>query len=175
MAYLYHMVPEGMRGNVLYPLNRLKEIYPETYEKQAVKYAGRDHVMRQSIPRLDCLWNDALHLTAVHPQDVKNALLAAGKDSWSKSFYAIEASRLDPKDVVVYLFKTGGRNATVPKDEFVPYAVDDVQKYAVIPQATKDYYKTALANDGRVLLFNLIPHVLYKGTIDVSDAKILTV
>ncbi|MBK8551651.1 MAG: hypothetical protein IPL53_11555 [Ignavibacteria bacterium] len=70
MNYLYHRVPKNLRGNVLYPLNTLKEIHPDLYEQQASKYAGREHITCQIIPILNCLWNDVLHFSAVNPEEI---------------------------------------------------------------------------------------------------------
>lgn len=67
---LYHMKPFDMRGDVLYPLNAMKDIYPDIYEKQIAKYD--DHPSRKKlplrrIPKLDCLWNDVIQCAPVHP------------------------------------------------------------------------------------------------------------
>ena len=42
MNYIYHRVPKEMRGEVLFPLNTLKETEPDLYEKESAKYVGRD-------------------------------------------------------------------------------------------------------------------------------------
>ncbi len=68
MIYLYHSVPKNLQGNILYPLNTLKEKHPEIYEQQVSKYVGREHMTQQRIPILDCLWNDVLHFSAVNPK-----------------------------------------------------------------------------------------------------------
>ncbi len=82
--YLYHWVPDDMIGDTLYPLNILKHTHPDLYTKKVSKYIGREKVMDQIIPILDCLWNDVLHFTAVHPKDVKDALIKAGSKKFSK-------------------------------------------------------------------------------------------
>ena len=63
-----------MEGETLYPLNKLKDVYSNIYEEARSKYKGREAVMRHKIPYLNCLWNDVLHLTVVHPQKLKDAL-----------------------------------------------------------------------------------------------------
>lgn len=40
-----------MRGDVLYPLNTLKTLHPDLYEFHVGKYAGREYLMDQKIPR----------------------------------------------------------------------------------------------------------------------------
>ena len=77
MNYVYHMIPPLMRGNVLYPLNQLKEVYPELYKEQVEKYNGREWVRKGQILPLNCMWGDVLHLSAVHPAEIQKALLEA--------------------------------------------------------------------------------------------------
>jgi hypothetical protein len=46
MTVVYHGVPRGMVGSVLYPLNQLHAIAPDRYAFQKAKYAGRKAVLR---------------------------------------------------------------------------------------------------------------------------------
>jgi len=62
MNYLYHGVPKQLEGNILYPLNILKDKCPEVYEKEVSKYVGREHVKENRIPAFNCLWNDVFIL-----------------------------------------------------------------------------------------------------------------
>ena len=70
MAFIYHKVPADMSGNILYPLNVMEKINPEIYEKAVKKYEGREYLMREVIPWLNCLWNDVLHFSIVHPTKI---------------------------------------------------------------------------------------------------------
>jgi hypothetical protein len=79
MPYVYHAVPHLMKGTVLYPLNELKDREPALYDAHSTKYEGRKHLMKERIPLLDdCLWNDVLFLTAVHPAKFRKAYESAG-------------------------------------------------------------------------------------------------
>jgi hypothetical protein len=73
-SYLYHMVPADMQGTVLHPLNSLKQSHPELYVAKASKYQGREHVMDQFLPTLECAWNDVLHFTAINPEELKRSI-----------------------------------------------------------------------------------------------------
>lgn len=79
MNYLYHWVPKDLQGDTLFPLNTLKEKYPDLYKKEASKYVGREQIMQDVLPILNCLWNDVLHFSAVHPSLVKEALFESGR------------------------------------------------------------------------------------------------
>jgi hypothetical protein len=85
--YLYHRVPKDMRGNTLHPLNQLKKVSPDIYAQKVKKYEGRLEILERKIPALDCLWNDVLHLTAVHPTVLNAAFESVGKN-YNLRFYA---------------------------------------------------------------------------------------
>jgi hypothetical protein len=176
MSYLYHRIPEKLEGTVLYPLNALKEIYPDIYKKEAQKYIGREQITQQRIPALDCLWNDVLHFTAVHPQEVKQALIEAGRTKdFTMSYYQIDPHMLDPKLSIVYLYAHTNKDKSKEPENFEPYNSDDIGKFSIMPQATKDYYKQQIAKGERALLYVRVPHILYKGSLDVSNCPIITV
>jgi hypothetical protein len=71
---LFHTAPNRMVGTVLYPLNELEDVDPETWRQERKKYAGREQVLEKRVLPLNCLWNDVLHLSAVHPADIIAAL-----------------------------------------------------------------------------------------------------
>lgn len=166
MNYLYHKVPEGMLGNILYPLNQLKHIDPALYEKQKSKYIGREQVMLQNIPILNCLWNDVLHFTAIHPSEITKAL----KDGRKVKYYQINALEFDSNKAVVYLYSKPG----VPDaEEFIPFDPDQVSKFSKISQQTLNYYNEMLLMNKKPLLYHLSPHILFKGSIDISLSTII--
>jgi hypothetical protein len=173
--YLYHWVPKGMKGNTLYPLNVLKEKFPELYEQKAKKYEDRMQVMGWRIPTLDCYWNDVIHLIAVHPRVAKQALKDTGYDKeYSVSCYEIDPSSLPPEKTTVCMYtEEPAQGDQFKADEFVPFDVQDMEKYSVIPQRTKDYYKKCIENDRIPLSFPWVPHIFYKGSIDVENLKIV--
>lgn len=176
MAFLYHLVPPAMQGSVLYPLNDLKDIYPDTYAYEIKKYEGREHVMEQKIPPWNCEWNDALFLSPVDPAVIKRTLQELGFPFQKEiSYYEIDAKVLDPKKTIVFLFPpTKKKGDTAKEEDFLPYNSNDMEKYTTIPEATVTYFKKAIANGRKPLLYVYIPHILYRGGLDVNTAKIRT-
>lgn len=59
------MKPKNLAEDTLYPLNVLKDRYPEQYREHAAKYDWRLELMDIVIPKLNCLWNDVLMFTFV--------------------------------------------------------------------------------------------------------------
>jgi hypothetical protein len=90
--YLYHMVPNDMTGSVLQPLNTLKESHPDLYVSKAEKYKGREHLMDIMIPTLECKWNDVLHFSPIHPQELKEAFEEAGMKWSERKFFNLTLS-----------------------------------------------------------------------------------
>lgn len=171
MEYLYHRVVENIQGTTLYPLNQLKDIYPDIYEKHLEKYEGREHVLESRIPPpLDCLWNDVLHFTAVPPQILFNNLTEAGFNAeelvW-KRWFKIPAELLDPKKTMVCLYRRDVRLVPEARD-FHPYDPSKIAEYRTVPRETKEYYKQQQVLGKRPLFFHRVPHVLFKGTIDTT-------
>lgn len=174
MPYLYHRVPKEMEGNVLFPLNRLKETLPAIYEREVRKYEGREQLLEKRIPALDCLWNDVLHLVAVEPGTLNAALRDAGKD-FALRFYEIDADSLDRRKMVVYLYKTPAfGDAEVPEDEWEPFDVARLPQYGVLPQQTSDYYRNMIAQGKDPLMFPLVPHIFYRGSINIAGLRIVS-
>jgi hypothetical protein len=172
MNYIYHLVPKEMSGEVLFPLNTLKETEPDLYEKESAKYVGREQIMQDKLPILNCLWNDVLHLSAVHPSLVKEALLEAGRTkSFHSEFYEIDPHLLDPENTIVYLYKNNKRGDKLKEDNFAKYNPDDIAQYSAMPTETKDYYKEMYMQGKNPLLFHKIPHILYRGSLDVSKVR----
>jgi hypothetical protein len=173
MNYLYHFVPENMQGTVLYPLNVLKDIYPELYPNQSSEYSGREHVMEIRIPTLDCLWNDVLHFTAIHPGEVKQALLEAGRKNLPEfKCYQVDSHLLDPALTTVYLHRL---EKTMSPENFTQYDPEKITEYMHLPEITKQYYKEMTDKGEKSLLFHRTPHILYKGSLDTKDLPIITV
>lgn len=176
MKCLYHFVPENMKGETLFPLNQLKGEFPEIYAKEAQKYVGREIVMQKSIPFLDCLWNDVLHLTAVPPKRIKEELEKAGKKTIPFRYFKIDPSTLDASRAIIYLYRSDlSRGDQMREENFVRFNIKTFSQYGEISDATRTHYKAMAEKKERPFVFLYVPHILYKGTIDVSGLEIIEV
>lgn len=173
--YLYHMVPEDMQGAILHPLNSLKEVYPELYISKAGKYENRKYIMEQFIPTLQCVWNDVLHFSAINPIELKQALIEAGMNPEEMKFYQIDPKLLDPKQTTIYLYQERTIEADTDLENFSEYNTEKLIEHSVLSQITKDYYKERISKGEKPLLFVGIPHILHKGSLDISNLPIITV
>lgn len=174
-TFLYHRVPEGMRGNVLYPLNALKGVHTDLYVHEAGKYRGREHIMEQFLPTLEAAWNDVLHFTAVDPHELKQALIDAGMEPKEMKFYQVDPALLDPSSATIYLYQDKSSDSKMSPDNFLEFNPDALEQHATLPEETRVYYKRMFAEGGKPLLFLGVPHILHKGPLDVSSLPIITV
>lgn len=170
--FVYHRVPDSMLGSVLYPLNELKSILPDVYEEQVKKYEHRKYLLTATIPILNCLWNDVLHLSPVNPTQIKTAYQELGQSIELKSFQ-IDATRLEKEKTIFYLHKYPEADRLKP-DNWGQFSTEKLAEYTELPKKTIEYYKTQFEAGLRPLIYVWVPHILYLGSIDVIDSAIVS-
>ncbi len=57
--------------------------------------------------------------------------------------------------------------------DFETFSPENLSRYSSVPQATIDHFKSAKENSETPLMFLWVPHVLYRGKINVEKLKIL--
>ncbi|MDQ7797406.1 MAG: hypothetical protein RDU76_00495 [Candidatus Edwardsbacteria bacterium] len=165
---VYHKVPDELQGDTIYPLNRLKDIFPGVYQKQAAKYTGRENLLQRKVPILNCLWNDVIHLTAINPKIIFSYLRQIGFEYPLHGFYEIDFSKLDP-DYCIEMIYSGGER------KYRKIESDNFPKVENLPAETIEYFKNCWKEKTHPLLFKGIPHILYKGAINIKGTAIIEV
>ena len=163
-----------MAGSVLHPLNELRESAPEIWRREVAKYEGREQVLDMRVPLLDCLWNDVLHFSPVHPSVVVAALGAAGFEEDRRRFFEIGADLLDPAQTVVFLNSTDREHRFDP-EQWSWFDASMVARLSSLPELTRAYYAECAREGWTPLRFAHVPHVLFRGSLDVSDATVVRV
>ena len=176
MNYLYHMVPDVLKGEKLLPQNLLKIKYPELYKESMKKYKGRKNILNRKIHYLNCYWSDVIFLSPVHPKKIARALKTAGKKSTQKiRFYKINPKKLNPEKIIVYLYKYDTMDQKERKDNFTSFSTKNLSKYNKVPNKTLKYYREEIKQGRRPLLYHLIPHIIYKGSLFIKDTEIIEI
>ena len=180
MTPLYHLLSDDLRGDVLHPLNRLRDLHPDLHARYARKYRGREALMERRVPGLDCLWNDVLHLSPVHPALIRDAKrgLGLGRPEGGRAVAVIDPERhgLTSGNIAVWLSPTRAKgDMTVSAEDWAPYAPAFVAANTHMPERTLAHYRSAKANGHPTFLFVGIPHVLHRGSIDLRGAEIVRV
>ncbi len=172
MSYFYHGIPEHMNGDSLIPLNEMMSVDPELRAKYLEKYIGREEILERKIPLLDCLWNDVVQLLPLHPRKLFELQQQLGivEELPSYRYFQIETSQLDPHKTVVY-FKTAPGEENVTVKWLSDVNLDDLQD---VPPATVDYYKSMIGTGEPVFNYQFVPHIVYKGLIEVSGVEVVS-
>ena len=175
---LYHRVPDPMFGKILYPLNRLAEINPALASAHAEKYRGRENLMAVRLPILDCLWNDALHLSPVHPAKIKTALLESGypeKELGLRRFFAVDPRTLKPGRAVFFRnSKDTQGKYDFPEGDFSVFDDGSYRELDDVPEDQRRYFARIKNEGGRPLLWARTPHVFYLGELPIAGHEIVS-
>ncbi len=166
---LYHFVPQDQIGDILYPLNELKEKSPELYKQHLAKY---DDIKEKDveIPGFG-YWNDCVNLMPVSPGLVKKELQSYGHDTnWQWRFYKIDAEKLDVSKLMILVMT---EEDGLFKREFILFSKETFEKYCHIGEATRAIFQQAKDNNEQPNTFARIPHVLYKASIDTTGLEIV--
>ena len=152
-----------MIGTFLLPLSELRTDHPEVYEREIAKYKDRPGLPQTRIPLHDCLWNDVIHCSPIHPHLLYRAWCEAGKANLPEAkFYRIPIERVAGLPMVIM------RGRSFMRIDSKSYAELDC-----VPHETLSWY-TRLVREGRFGgHFVGIPHILVKGPIDVRDLDII--
>ncbi len=167
--YMYHHVPDDQIGDVIYPLNQLKEKFPDIYEKQFAKY---DNIQEKDveIPGFG-YWNDCVNLMPVSPGLVKKELEKYGHDTnWQWRFYKIDPEKLDGSKLILMVMNEN--NGTLERT-FIPFSKEAFNKYCHIGEATRTCFQKAKENNEQPNTFTRVPHVLYKNSINTKNLEIV--
>lgn len=175
---VYHLMPKNLAGETFHPLNTLKTLHPVVYEKHIQKYCGREQVLQRPIPILNCLWNDVLFFTNVHPKAILEGFIAAGQQ-WRPQQWAVAdtvTAGFSGQNAVIYHpdpERTKGDFA-VQSERFAPFVEGEIQAVHELPSATLTYYIEAAARGEPIFAWRGLPHVLFRGSIGLADVDLLT-
>ena len=173
MSFIYHGVPDDMRGTHLIPLSGMRRQDPKLAAEYAKKYDGRrKKVMERRIPLLDCRWDDVVQLLPLHPQKVFALQKELGliTEIYPYRFYKINVADLDPDKTAVF-FKTAAGEDNVETKWLKDVDLHSLQD---LPEATRAYYETLMGTGELPFNYQFIPHIVYKGELDISTAQIIT-
>ncbi|MFJ7667392.1 group-specific protein [Lysinibacillus sp. NPDC097195] len=178
--FIYHMVPQEMIGNMLIPLNSLKQAYPHLYEKYSMKYYNhpeRANLLKRQVPKLNCLWNDVLHFLPIHPYSIYETITSLGIEPKANlQFYKIPIQNLKFNYNAMYLYSKEnyrGPSEEINQDEIRIIDIDDYKEITELPLATIEYYRTEKEQGSDFGLFPFIPHLLSHGEVAIQGVEII--
>jgi hypothetical protein len=180
---LYHMCAPDFRGELIYPLNGLKPVYPDLYEREQVKYEGREGVLRYVVPGLGVTWTETVNLSALHPRHLlaeRRRLGVPFSNLLTRRVLEIPIERLCGHKAVTYASSAHWINssphdptaaAEPPLADFSPFDAGAHLEPTSVPALHTEYLLRQLQRGERALAFVFIPHVLVASAIDVSGLQ----
>lgn len=172
--HVFHLVPQQLQGNTLYPLNRLQEIAPDIARQIAKKYAGRESVRERYIPPLDCLWNDVLMFCPVHPSQIMQTFREEGFDLKARRWFKIPLSRLELQNAAVYFSRNQAfGDHSIDGNDFVSLAQSNFDSLTRLPEALRKHIQIARSENRSPFMFVGVPHILYKGALQIEGIEIV--
>lgn len=173
MHYFYHAVPEKMEGTALLPLSSITKQNSKLGNTYKEKYKGRKEVANQRIPQLDCTWSDVIQMIPLDPSKVFAAQQEMGIDTPAlpKKYYKIPIRSLDPNQTIIF-FKEAPGEKYIRYESLSEVDLADIQE---VPSSTLVYYKMCAISRQIPFNFQFIPHVCYKGEIDVSTLEVVAI
>jgi hypothetical protein len=172
-SFVYHWVPAAMVGSTLYPLNDLEQREPDVWRRERAKYDGRKHVLEVPVPPLDCLWNDVLHFSPVHPAEIVAALVAAGLQPLRRRTFVVDTAALDPERTVIFLNRGDSGGERIDADQWRTFDPALLLELSDLTEPTRRYYRECAAQGTRPLLYGYLPHVLFRGPLETRDLQVL--
>ncbi len=171
------MKPIPFVGNSLIPLNQMDR-ESDIYKHHVQKYNGREDLMKEMIPKLNCKWNDVVQFSALDPQQIVNQLRMI--DPHFKllrtEYFKVHIDQiLEKYEAVIFDRKSKQSHGefSIYEDE-VTILNKSYQEIKNIPQETFTFWDEVSKHGGKYLWFAYIPHVLVKGEIDTTEFEIYT-
>ena len=179
MRFVYHLCAEDFRGTALLPLNALRAAHPDVYDREVVKWAGRESVLDWRVPHLGVAWGDTVNLAALDPAQLVRARRRLGvpfSRLLERRVVRIPVERIADQPAVVYDSRTHWLNsrpgeavrATPPAEEFTPFDADTYEELTSVPRPHLDYLSEQRAAGRPALGFVFVRHVLVAGPVDIG-------
>lgn len=179
VPFVYHLCADDFRGTSLLPLNSLRAAHPDVYDREYVKWAGRESVLQWRVPHLGVAWGDTVNLSALDPVHLIEARRRLGipfSRLMERRVVRIPVQRIAGQPAVVYDSRSHWLNSrpgqqvrsTPPEDEFTAFDADTYQELPEPPQLHLDYLSEQLAAGEPALGFVFVRHVLVAGPVDID-------
>ena len=176
LSYIYHLKPEPMLGNSLIPLNQMDRD-SDLYKEHVKKYEGRETLMKKTLPKLNCLWNDVVQFSAIDPQILLNELVKLQPNMKLKRFeyYKIHKNEiLKNYNAVIYTAdnsRVKGDRSPINENEVVIFD-GSYAELTEIPKKTKEVWSESILSPGALLWFPFVPHIFINEQVSIEEAQV---
>ena len=105
-------------------------------------------------------------------------MLQAGHQWTPQSWFKIDPVKVgcNQRNTVIYYSRPKEKgDFTTKREDFQAFSLEELDHIRIIPVETVSYYREVIIRGETPFIFVCIPHVLYRGNIDVSDTSIIKV
>jgi hypothetical protein len=168
-----------MVGDVLYPLNTLRQLYPLVYEREMIKYQDHPHsqdLQTRRIPKLNCLWHDVIHCSAIHPNLLYRALKERDLPVRAeRTFFQIPLASLQAGQAVVLQTSIRDDPAAPIDDEAVNWLdFTTYRELALVPPNALEWYDQLTLLKRTIGLFVGVPLILIPSPISIKQSRVIS-
>lgn len=170
---LYHSAVGPDHGDDILPMHVIRDRHPDLYGRHRSHYDGREWVLEQPVPPLDCRWGDVVFFSPVDSQLIFEALAESGRDVTSKPFPTMDAGVLDPARTCIRLMRkssTGPEAEPADADDYLPYTTATLRAVSRISYAAVQRLRT-LGADEPWLPWVDVPHILHRGPVPIRHLR----
>jgi hypothetical protein len=170
---LYHSPLRRAAGDELLPLNLLHDRHPEIYRQHRRRYDGREWVLDQRVPPLNCTWGDVVFFSPVDSTLIFEALHESGRTTGIPDSWTMDAGLLDPASTCIRLMRmsrTGPEAKPADADDFLPYTTGTLRAVSRVTHAALERLRQ-LGPDEPLLPWVDVPHVLHRGPVPLRHLR----
>ncbi len=174
---LYHRVPDNLKYDEIMSLNQLELIDQELFDSGNWKYLNRPELKKIKIPTLNCLWNDVIFMSPVHPAQIKKALEGSGIEVKQQQ----EWFEICPQDCgfnsfnsTIFMYSSASSDSS-DLNEYRSFSMDNIKPLNKLKPEVTAYYKECAIQGSKPMVFHLIPHVMHKGKLSLDKLSIIRV
>lgn len=177
--FVYHFKPTNMSGDFLVPLNSMQELLPAAYEEHIKKYKGREQMLKQKIPMLNCLWNDVVHLSSINPQIILNMwrekdLFEHAKIPKEIEVYKIPVELLNEETTICFQsLNYDFYEYTADLEKYSKFNKETFKEQTIVEPKQIDVWKNDTKEKRTMLWYSNTMHVLAKQQIDTKLCEII--
>ncbi len=168
---LFHVTSLPVVDGWLHPLNELKRTNQPLYDHYVQKYHGREYIRQRRIPILNCEWSDVVFLSAVNPQVVVETIRQLGGQSSPLRYYELSGHSFESDKCLIWLYE---QEDYTDLSQYVQFTPSLIARYSALPDRAVEYYRATIASQKPTLLYQFVPHFLYRGSIWVGNQNVLS-
>ena len=171
--FVYHIKSPKFKGDYIYPLSQLEDVYPTLYKKEIKKYEDREKHPETKIDLLDARWKDCVNLSTLNPVKIFQMEELLGipgyKNSQDVEIFCFNIKDLSDYDMCLYDDNKSPKN----KDAYKRVSPSSYKETEFVPIDTVRYFLECKKKGELPLIFGGVVHLMVADKISINKADII--